>query len=215
MTHSALHHLKSHFPGLEFECRDFGRYADSQAFVAQVPSGGCRFSKRVNDKGLLYDNVIANVEMATFDSNRSFYSVIGTDNIEMQKGYDLSYDQPHQVRVYEMVHDDYFGTNTVAKKYKSITKTDRRLGHAIDSADVFTVDGKALKLVFEMEHGVLYGYDEECGDEVEQTIDGRTMRDRAKLEHARNGRMIVTGVCGILCPRTPLLPDDAPGSPRW
>ena len=37
---------------------------------------------------------------------------------------------------------------------------------------------------------------------------------RAKLEHARNGRMIVTGVCAILSAPMPLLEDNAPTSPR-
>ena len=71
---------------LEFAPRHSARFPDSQVFVAQVPADECRFTKRANDKGQLWDTVIADVNMASHDTNRSFYSVIRTDIVEVQKG---------------------------------------------------------------------------------------------------------------------------------
>ena len=206
-------HLKRMI-GLEFAPRHSARFPDSQVFVAQVPADECRFTKRANDKGQLWDTVIADVNMASYDINRSFYSVIRTDIVEVHKGYE----QSKELRVYEMGPNYYMDSDTIPliKKYKCITQTDRRLRHSLDAADVFTtIDGRPLKLVFEMEHGVMYGYDDTCTDMVEYKTDsGNIISDRAKLEHARNGRMIVTGVCAILSAPMSLPEDKAPTSPR-
>ena len=83
------------------------------------------------------------------------------------------------------------------KHYKSITKTDIRLRHAIDAADLITTIDENAPM--KMEHGVLYGSDPNCVE---------------RLEHASNGRMIVTAVYAIISPPMALPPDIPPMSPH-